>query len=116
MRSGLRIAGAPISWGVCEAPGWGYQMDAERVLREAAELGLTAVEAGPDGFLPRDPAEAEQRFFTRYSEIIGGDSWDKVQSYLRSRAPKPTTVEGWIATAEAVRDRARNDSSPAMAA
>jgi AAA domain-containing protein len=65
---------------------------------------------------PRDAAEAEQRFFTRYGEIIGGDSWDKVQSYLRSRAPKPTTIEGWIATAEAVRDRSRNDSSPAMAA
>src|SRR5215212_5742247 len=46
---------------------------------------------------PRDAAEAEQRFFTRYGEIIGGDSWDNVQSYLRSRAPKPTTIEGWIA-------------------
>jgi len=65
---------------------------------------------------PRDAAEAEQRFFTRYGEIIGGDSWDNVQSYLRSRAPKPTTIEGWIATAEAVRDRSRSDSSPAMAA
>jgi len=65
---------------------------------------------------PRDAAEAEQRFFTRYGEIIGGESWDNVQSYLRSRAPKPTTIEGWIATAEAVRDRSRNDSSPAMAA
>ncbi|MDT4977816.1 MAG: hypothetical protein QOG98_3574, partial [Pseudonocardiales bacterium] len=21
-----RIAGAPISWGVCEAPGWGYEI------------------------------------------------------------------------------------------
>lgn len=65
---------------------------------------------------PRDPAEAEQRFFNRYGEIIGGDSWPAVQSYLRSRAPKPTTVEGWIAAAEAVRDRSRQDSSPAMAA
>jgi hypothetical protein len=65
---------------------------------------------------PRDAAEAEQRFFTRYAEIIGGESWDNVQSYLRSRAPKPTTVDGWIAAAEAVRDRSRNDSSPAMAA
>jgi hypothetical protein len=65
---------------------------------------------------PRDAAEAEQRFFTRYADIIGGDSWDNVQSYLRSRAPKPTTVDGWIAAAEAVRDRSRNDSSPAMAA
>lgn len=65
---------------------------------------------------PRDAAEAEQRFFTRYGEIIGGDSWANVQSYLRSRAPKPTTIEGWIAAAEAVRDRARGDGSPAMAA
>jgi hypothetical protein len=65
---------------------------------------------------PRDPVEAEQRFFTRYGEIVGGDSWTAVQSYLRSRAPKPTTVEGWIAAAEAVRDRSRQDSSPAMAA
>ena len=22
----MKIAGAPISWGVCEVPGWGYQM------------------------------------------------------------------------------------------
>jgi hypothetical protein len=65
---------------------------------------------------PRDPAEAEQRFFARYGEIIGGDNWTEVQSYLRSRAPKPTTVEGWIAAAEAVRDRSHQDSSPAMAA
>jgi predicted kinase len=65
---------------------------------------------------PRDPAEAERRFFARYSEIVGGDSWSAVQHYLRSRAPKPTTVEGWIAAAEAVRDQSRQDSSPAMAA
>lgn len=52
-----RIAAAPISWGVCEVPGWGYQMDRERVLREMAELGCRATEFGPDGFLPEDPAE-----------------------------------------------------------
>lgn len=22
----MKIAGAPISWGVCEVPGWGYQL------------------------------------------------------------------------------------------
>ena len=65
---------------------------------------------------PRDPAEAEQRFFTRYGEIIGGENWDDVQRYLRSRAPKPTTVEGWIAAAEAVRDQARQDAPSAMTA
>ena len=60
---------------------------------------------------PRDPAEAERRFFTRYAEVIGGDTWGAVQSYLKSRAPRPTTVEGWIAAAEAVRDRSRQETS-----
>ena len=54
----MKIAGAPISWGVCEVPGWGYQLPADRVLREMREVGLTATEFGPDGFLPDDPREA----------------------------------------------------------
>ena len=35
-----KIAGAPISWGVCEVPGWGYQFPADRVLNEMREIGL----------------------------------------------------------------------------
>ena len=50
-----KIAGAPISWGVCEVPGWGYQLGPERVLAEMREVGLTATEFGPDGFLPAQP-------------------------------------------------------------
>lgn len=50
-----KIAGAPISWGVCEVPGWGHQMSPERVLREMASLGLKATEFGPLGFLPVEP-------------------------------------------------------------
>jgi inosose dehydratase len=50
----VRIAAAPISWGVCEVPGWGHQLSAGRVLAEMAELGLTATELGPEGFLPAD--------------------------------------------------------------
>jgi len=49
-----RIAGAPISWGVCEVPGWGYQLPADKVLSEMSSLGLAATELGPDGFLPTD--------------------------------------------------------------
>lgn len=51
-----RIAAAPISWGVCEVPGWGHQMPPERVLGEMRELGFAAAEFGPPGFLPPDPA------------------------------------------------------------
>ena len=50
-----RIAGAPISWGVCEVPGWGYQLDPSTVLTEMRELGFAATEFGPDGFLPATP-------------------------------------------------------------
>jgi inosose dehydratase len=52
-----KIAGAPISWGVCEVPGWGYQLPPERVLAEMRDAGLVATELGPEGFLPADPAE-----------------------------------------------------------
>jgi inosose dehydratase len=41
---------------VCEVPGWGHQLSPERVLSELAGLGLAAVERGPAGFLPEDPA------------------------------------------------------------
>ncbi|BBZ32756.1 sugar phosphate isomerase/epimerase family protein [Mycolicibacterium confluentis] len=53
----MKIAGAPISWGVCEVPGWGHQMSADRVLAEMRQAGLTATELGPDGFLPSDANE-----------------------------------------------------------
>jgi inosose dehydratase len=52
-----RLAGAPITWGICEVPGWGWQLGAERVLREVSDLGLRAIELGPRGFLPDDPGE-----------------------------------------------------------
>ncbi|WP_431231257.1 sugar phosphate isomerase/epimerase family protein [Mycolicibacterium psychrotolerans] len=53
----MKIAGAPISWGVCEVPGWGFQLDPERVLSEMGRAGLSATELGPEGFLPADPGE-----------------------------------------------------------
>ncbi len=56
-----RIAGAPISWGVCEVPGWGHQLEPGTVLEQMRELGLRATEFGPDGFLEVAPdAKAEQ--------------------------------------------------------
>jgi inosose dehydratase len=51
----VKIAGAPISWGVSEVPGWGYQLPVDRVLSEMHQIGLTATEFGPAGFLPADP-------------------------------------------------------------
>jgi inosose dehydratase len=67
-----RVAGAPISWGVNEVSGWGYQMDVERVLGEAASLGLPAIEAGPEGFLPGDPVEASRLLDEHGLRLVGG--------------------------------------------
>jgi inosose dehydratase len=67
-----RVAGAPVSWGVIEVPDWGYQMPADRVLREAASLGLGAVEAGPEGLLPRDPAEVSRMLDGYGLSLVGG--------------------------------------------
>ena len=67
-----RMAGAPISWGVNEVSGWGYQMGVERVLGEAASLGLPAIEAGPEGFLPEAPAEASRLLEEYGLHLVGG--------------------------------------------
>ena len=67
-----RIAGAPISWGVCEVPGWGYQLPPDRVLAEMRDVGLTATELGPEGFLPAAPAE-QAAVLGRYGlHAVGG--------------------------------------------
>jgi inosose dehydratase len=52
-----RVVGAPISWGICEVPGWGLQLPVDRVLREMRDLGLTTTELGAIGWLPTDPDE-----------------------------------------------------------
>jgi len=67
-----QIAGAPISWGVCEVPGWGYQLSPDRVLAEMAEVGLAATEFGPDGFLPADPAVMAEFLAARHLTAVGG--------------------------------------------
>lgn len=67
-----QVAGAPISWGVCEVPGWGYQLPVERVLGEMRELGLAATEFGPDGYLPAGPGERAAVLGTHGLGAAGG--------------------------------------------
>lgn len=67
-----RIAGAPISWGVCEVPGWGHQLSPDVVLRQMSALGLTATEFGPDTFLPADPAAKAETLASHGLSAVGG--------------------------------------------
>ena len=67
-----RMAGAPISWGVCEVPGWGLQLTPERVLSEMAALGLKATELGPQGWLPLDGAAVRSELDRYGLRLVGG--------------------------------------------
>jgi inosose dehydratase len=67
-----RIGGAPISWGVCEAPGWGYELPPARVLAEMRELGLRATELGPTGYLGASPSAVRALLAGHELRLIGG--------------------------------------------
>lgn len=68
----MRTAGAPISWGACEGPGWGRQPDRSQVLAEMRELGLTATELGPAGFLPPSPTHCRSLLAEYGLRAVGG--------------------------------------------
>lgn len=67
-----RIASAPISWGICEVPGWGKMLPTDRVLAEMQNLGLPATELGAPGFLPSDPNELISKLSDYEMTLIGG--------------------------------------------
>jgi inosose dehydratase len=67
-----RLAAAPISWGVCEVPGWGLQLPPERVFGEMASLGITATELGPIGYLPFEPQAIREALDRHGLRLVGG--------------------------------------------
>jgi inosose dehydratase len=87
-----RLAGAPVSWGIIEVPDWGYQMPAERVLHEAASLGLEVMEAGPEEFLPGDPAEV--------AEVLGGYGLSLVGGFVPAVLHDPDVRDEQLAFVE----------------
>lgn len=72
--SGLpgRLAAGPISWGVCEVPGWGLQLPPDRVFAEMTSLGITATELGPLGWLPENGAQAKRILDRHGLQLVGG--------------------------------------------
>ena len=53
-------------------PGWGHQLDPERVLSEAAAVGEGAIEAGPPGFLPDRSDQAKPILKRHRLRIVAG--------------------------------------------
>ena len=54
------------------SPNWGYQLTPERVLAEMQDVGLSATELGPDGFLPADPEQMATVLDAHHLTAVGG--------------------------------------------
>lgn len=91
-----RVASAPISWGICEVPGWGAMLPQKRVLAEMSGLGFTATELGAAGFLPEDPYELKDVLSEFGMTLIGGFT----PVVVHDPSERKATIESATATAK----------------
>lgn len=97
------IALSPASWGISDQPGWGHQLDPERVLAEAAALKVTGIEAGPSGFLP-DRSEDARAMLKRHRLAVVAGPVDAVLHHHDIRGPELFYIDGhagWLAALKA---------------
>src|SRR6185503_2392160 len=66
-----KVAAAPITWGVCELPHWGAELNADRVLDEMAAAGFQGTELGAPGFLPQNPELLRGALRKRSLQLVG---------------------------------------------
>jgi inosose dehydratase len=112
--TGRKLAGAPISWGVCEVPGWGHILPPERVLAEMASLGLEATEMGPVGYLPPDIEEVRALLTEHNLGLVGAfvplvlheRSLDQARAVLDELIPLMSALDGEVLVVAAVTDAA----------
>ncbi len=91
-----RVAAGPISWGVCEVPGWGVMLPADRVLAEMAALGIAGTELGAPGFLPTDATELRDLLERHGLELAGAF----VPLVLHDRDGRSATLDAARRTAD----------------
>ena len=95
-----RVASAPISWGICEVPGWGAMLPTQRVLGEMAGLGFTATELGAPGFLPTSPDAVKDELSAFGMSLLGGFT----PVVVHDKTQKEATIQSARATAALFRD------------
>jgi inosose dehydratase len=66
----IRIASAPVSWGIYEFEGIEPKFTYGQVLDEIAETGYTGIELGPYGYLPTDPAVLREELHKRGLQLL----------------------------------------------
>ena len=99
VRSAHRLALSPACWGISERPGWGHQIDPERVLSEAAAVGEGAISAGPPGFLP-DRSDQTRPLLRRHRLQVVAGQVHAVLHHHEIRGPELAHIDGhahWLA-------------------
>jgi inosose dehydratase len=91
-----RVQSAPISWGICEVPGWGAMLPTPRVLAEMSAMGMTATELGAPGFLPTDPDEVKAELAAYGMTLMGGFT----PVVLHDPSQRQATIDSATATAK----------------
>jgi inosose dehydratase len=97
----VKIAGAPISWGVCEVPGWGRVLEPATVLAEMASLGLRATELGPPDYLPAEPSSLRSLLDEHGLSLVGGFLAVPLHTGARSSVDEADRVAALLAAAGA---------------
>jgi len=95
----LRISLSPSSWGVSDVPGWGHQREPERVLSEVWSLGVSAIDAGPPGFLPDRSDMAKLLLRRHWLRVVSGQA-HAVLHHHDIRGPELAHIDGhasWLA-------------------
>jgi len=66
----IRLASAPVSWGIYEFKDIEPKFPYQRVLDEIVETGYTGIELGPWGYLPTDPAVLRAELGARGLQLL----------------------------------------------
>ncbi len=66
----IRVASAPVSWGIYEFEGIAPKYHFSQVLDEIAETGYRGIELGPYGYLPTDPAVLRDELEKRGLQLL----------------------------------------------
>ena len=102
MSSTITIGTAPDSWGVW-FPSDPEQVPGETFLREAAVAGYSAIELGPYGYLPTDPAALKEKLQKYQLRVLAGtvfshlhqpDAWDYTWKQVTDVAALTQAVGG----------------------
>jgi inosose dehydratase len=96
----MKIAAAPISWGVCEVPGWGRVLPPETVLAEMSALGIVATELGPPGYLPTCAVDLAAMLEQHQLGLVGGF----YATVLHNAGHQESTVDESDAVAKLIAD------------